>query len=74
MSASENSWATYFLSGVTVLASNCLPLSKPVYQAAMLARHNSTRGAHLQIDAETIAQEVLAAPLSGWVDNIRKLL
>lgn len=50
------------------------PLSKDVYQAAMLARHNSTRGAEVRIDAEAAAKAVLAAPLIRWVDNIRRLL
>ncbi len=50
------------------------PLSKDVYQAAMLARHSSTRGATFQIDSQAIARELLAAPLLGWVSKIKRLI
>jgi hypothetical protein len=50
------------------------PLSKDVYHAAMLARHTSTRGAVVSINTEAIAKELLAAPLSAWVAQIRSLL
>ena len=50
------------------------PLSKVDYQTAMLARHRSTRGSEVEIDAESAARAVLAAPLIPWVDEIRRML
>jgi len=50
------------------------PLSSQVYQAAMLARHSSTRGAEAQFDAQSTADALLAAPLNRWVDEIRRIL
>jgi Nucleotidyltransferase domain len=50
------------------------PLSKVDYQVAMLARHSSTRGSDVEIDADSAAGAVLAAPLIRWVDEIRRLL
>jgi Nucleotidyltransferase domain len=56
-----------------LLPLNC-PLSKKVYHGAMLARHSSTRGADDVIDAEAIAKELLNAPLSAWVADIRRAM
>ena len=50
------------------------PLSRDVYEATMLARHKSIRGAVEEVDAEAIANHVLSAPLYRWVTNIKDLL
>lgn len=50
------------------------PLSEDVYHAAMLARHNSTRGADAAVDVDATAKALLAAPLTQWVSNIRSKL
>ena len=50
------------------------PLPRGAYRAATLARHQSTRGAAARIDLDSVAAAVLAAPLSGWVEQIRSQL
>lgn len=50
------------------------PLSKETYHAAMLARHHSTRGVKIPINPITIANEILAAPLEKWVNEVRSYL
>jgi hypothetical protein len=45
-----------------------------VYHTAMLARHSSTRGSAAKFDTKGTTEEILAAPLGRWVDEIRELL
>lgn len=47
------------------------PISQEAYKGAMLARHSSTRGSDHNINAEDIAEALLAAPLISWVRDIR---
>ena len=47
------------------------PISIETYRGAMLARHSSTRGSEHEIEAEKIAEKLLAAPLRSWVKDIR---
>jgi hypothetical protein len=56
-----------------LLSLDC-PLPQDVYHAAMLARHNSTRGAETPVDADATATALLAAPLTEWVAHIRSKL
>jgi predicted nucleotidyltransferase len=50
------------------------PLPNHVYQAAMLARHSSTRGATEAFDAQATAEAIIGAPLNRWVAEIRRIL
>jgi hypothetical protein len=52
------------------LPSPC-PISRRAYKGAMLARHSSTRGSDHNIQAEDIAEELLAAPIFSWIRDIR---
>lgn len=47
------------------------PLPVDVYSGAMLARHSSTRGIDLDINATHIAKELLLSPVLHWVNEIR---
>jgi hypothetical protein len=47
------------------------PLPFAAYEAAMLARHSSTRGAEINCDIEWVAQELIRAPWGEWVDALR---
>lgn len=47
------------------------PLNQEAYHGAMIARHKSTRGIQNEIDAELVAKELLASPLTNWVIKIR---
>lgn len=50
------------------------PLPVDAYRSAMLARHSSTRGAKVEIDAASAAEAIAAAPLLRWSDEIRTMI
>lgn len=50
------------------------PLTKDTYNAAMLARHCSTRGINVSIDTDAISKQLLSSPLNAWVEEVRSYL
>lgn len=50
------------------------PLPENIYQAAMLARHVSTRGVETDTNFEAASEALLDAPLIDWIDKIRSKL
>lgn len=47
------------------------PVSRQVYNIAMLARHSSTRGIPVDINIAAVTREILSAPITEWINDIR---
>jgi hypothetical protein len=47
------------------------PLPIDVYRGAMLARHQSTRGTEYPLDPQSIAAQIIKAPILEWARNTR---
>lgn len=50
------------------------PISTAAYHGSMLARHISTRGIDHTIDMIKISKELLRAPVTPWIQSLRKAI
>ena len=48
------------------------PLPKGIYQSTIMARHASTRGTELEIDADGIARTLIDASLPKWASSVKE--
>jgi len=50
------------------------PLPIDAYCGAMLARHQTTRGATYPFDLEAVTNQLITAPILNWVDNLKDVI